>query len=381
MKKEVNKEESINGRKDNQALKEKEELFRLIFEKSPVGKSITGIDGTLRVNKAFCEILGYSEKEIKGKNWKDLTHPDDIKASQDIIDLLISGGKKSMRYEKRYFHKKGNIIWTDVSTTLERDGIGNPLYFITVIIDITKIKKTSEKLRISEDRYRSYIELTGQIAWVTNPNGEVVEDIPYFRQFTGLSYDQVKGSGWASALHPDDIAKTIEIWNNAVSARSSYETEYRVKRHDGVYRNLLAKGSPVFDKNDEILEWVGVCIDITERKQIEETIKNNEKRFRELIESLPQLFWTCRVDGPCDYLSKQWVDYTGFPEEEQLGYRWLEQLHPEDRDKTVSDWMEKVKTGSSFDIEFRIRKSDGIYHWFKTRAVPMHDKSCSDARC
>ena len=373
MKKEVNKEESINGRKDNQALKEKEELFRLIFEKSPVGKSITGIDGTLRVNKAFCEILGYSEKEIKGKNWKDLTHPDDIKASQDIIDLLISGGKKSMRYEKRYFHKKGNIIWTDVSTTLERDGIGNPLYFITVIIDITKIKKTSEKLRISEDRYRSYIELTGQIAWVTNPNGEVVEDIPYFRQFTGLSYDQVKGSGWASALHPDDIAKTIEIWNNAVSARSSYETEYRVKRHDGVYRNLLAKGSPVFDKNDEILEWVGVCIDITERKQIEETIKNNEKRFRELIESLPQLFWTCRVDGPCDYLSKQWVDYTGFPEEEQLGYRWLEQLHPEDRDKTVSDWMEKVKTGSSFDIEFRIRKSDGIYHWFKTRAVPMHD--------
>jgi PAS domain S-box-containing protein len=67
------------------------------------------------------------------------------------------------------------------------------------------------------------------------------------------------------------------------------------------------------------------------------------------------------------------VDYTGIPEEEQLGYRWLEQLHPEDRDKTVSDWMEKVKTGSRFDIEFRIRKSDGIYHWFKTRAVPMRD--------
>jgi PAS domain S-box-containing protein len=169
-------------------------------------------------------------------------------------------------------------------------------------------------LRESENRHRSYIELTGQIAWVTNPNGEVVEDIPYFRKFTGLNYDQVKGSGWASALHPDDIAKTIEIWNNAVSTRSSYETEYRVKRHDGVFRDLLAKGSPVFDKNGEIMEWIGVCIDITERKKTEEVIKDNEKRFRELIESLPQLFWTCRVDGPCDYLSKQWVDYTGVPE-------------------------------------------------------------------
>ena len=228
-------------------------------------------------------------------------------------------------------------------------------------------------LRESENRHRSYIELTGQIAWVTNANGEVVEDIPYFRHFTGLSYEQVKGSGWASALHPDDIAKTLKVWNDAVSSKSSYETEYRLKRHDKVYRDLLAKGSPVFDKNGEIMEWVGVCIDITERKQIEESIKSNEKRFRELIESLPQLFWTCRVDGPCDYLSKQWVDYTGIPEEEQLGYRWLEQLHPEDRDKTVSDWMEKVKTGESFDIEFRIRRNDGVYHWFKTRAVPMHD--------
>jgi PAS domain S-box-containing protein len=227
--------------------------------------------------------------------------------------------------------------------------------------------------KVSEDRYKSYIELTGQLAWVTNPAGEVVEDIPSFRNFTGQTYDEVKGTGWTLALHPDDVAKTIEVWNNAVSTRSSYETEYRVKRHDGVYRDLLAKGSPAFDKNGEIMEWVGICIDITERKQIEESIKNNEKRFRELIESLPQLFWTCRVDGPCDYLSRQWLEYTGIPEEQQLGYGWLDQLHPRDRDKTVAVWMEKVKTGESFDIEFRIRRNDGVYHWFKTRAVPMHD--------
>lgn len=235
------------------------------------------------------------------------------------------------------------------------------------------VKIVREAQKTSEDRYKSYIELTGQLAWVTNQAGEVVEDIPSFRNFTGQTYDEVKGTGWTLALHPDDVAKTIEVWNNAVSARSSYETEYRVKRHDGIYRDLLAKGSPVFDKNGEILEWIGICTDITERKQIEEEIKNNEKRFRELIESLPQLFWTCRVDGPCDYLSKQWVEYTGVPEKDQLGYRWIEQLHPEDRDKTVTEWLDKVKTGNSFDIEFRIRRNDGVYHWFKTRAVPMHD--------
>jgi PAS domain S-box-containing protein len=67
------------------------------------------------------------------------------------------------------------------------------------------------------------------------------------------------------------------------------------------------------------------------------------------------------------------VTYTGKPEKEQLGYRWLEQLHPDDKDRTVSKWMDKVKSGERFDSEFRIRRNDGVYHWFKTTAVPMRD--------
>lgn len=364
-------------------------------------------------------------------------------------------------------------------------------------LDITRQKESLEKLKVSDKRFSSYISLTGQLPWTTNPAGEVVEDIPYFRKFTGQTYDEVKGAGWISAIHPDDVRQTLNDWNQAVAAKSSYETEYRLKRFDAVYRHFLAKGFPILDDNGEISEWVGICVDITERKQseiilleekkrmrsiidligdpifvkdndhritianrafydifcldensvigytlveavpenerkqflevdrrvldtgkpdlreedltvgdltrkiitrkasfidnsgdrylvgsihditarvkAEAEIKSNEKRFRELIESLPQLFWTCRVDGPCDYLGKQWVEYTGIPEAEQLGYRWLEQLHPVDKERTVSEWMEKVKTGDSFDIEFRIRRNDGLYHWFKTRAVPMRD--------
>jgi PAS domain S-box-containing protein len=373
MKKRVNQKKSIPDHPGNQTLKEREEMYRSIFENSPAGKSIMGIDGSLRVNKAFCNILGYSEKELIGKNWKELTHPDDIQKSQDVMNSLFNGKTEFGRYEKRYINKKGKIVCTDVSTTLQRDTNGKPLYYITMIIDITEIKESSEKLKRSEERSRSFIELTGQIAWVTNSAGEVEEDIPYFRKFTGLNYNKVKGTGWTKALHPDDTGSTITVWNEAVSTKSPYETEYRIRRHDGEFRNMLAKGFPVLDNKGNVSEWIGTCIDITERKKTEEVIKDNEKRFRELIESLPQLFWTCRVDGPCDYLSKQWLEYTGIPEEQQLGYGWLDQLHPKDRDKTVAEWMEKVKTGESFDIEFRIRRNDGVYHWFKTRAVPMRD--------
>ncbi len=95
--------------------------------------------------------------------------------------------------------------------------------------------------------------------------------------------------------------------------------------------------------------------------------------FRELAESLPSLVWTCAPDGPCDYLGPQWVQYTGIPEAEQLGYGWLEQLHPDDKQPTIDKWQLSSSRGEPFEIEFRIRRYDGTYRWFATRAIPLRD--------
>lgn len=93
-------------------------------------------------------------------------------------------------------------------------------------------------------------------------------------------------------------------------------------------------------------------------------------RFRALIASMPQLLWSTRGDGACDYLSVQWVEYTGIPAEEQLGYAWLEQLHPDDRAATAAGWAAAVERKGLADLDFRIRRHDGVYRWFKTRGVP-----------
>lgn len=119
--------------------------------------------------------------------------------------------------------------------------------------------------------------------------------------------------------------------------------------------------------------FIAVFDVITERKQAESELRESETRYRTLAESLPHLVWTCRGDGPCDYLSPRWVDYTGIPEKDQLGYGWLEQLHPDDRERVVAEWTEVAPLGDIFDIEFRIRRADGQYRWFKTRAIPFRD--------
>lgn len=108
------------------------------------------------------------------------------------------------------------------------------------------------------------------------------------------------------------------------------------------------------------------------REQQEEW-RAGEHRWRELAESMQHLVWTCRPDGHCDFLSSQWVAYTGRPEAEQLGFRWAAAVHPSDREAVLAAWEQASRTETVLDNEFRIRRHDGEYRWFKTRAVPVRD--------
>jgi PAS domain S-box-containing protein len=131
-------------------IKESEQKFRNLFDFSPVGKSLTEIDGTIHVNRAFCEILGYTEYDMKSIKWMDITHPDDIQLTSKIVESLTEGNISSARCEKRYIHKNGNVVWADVSTFLQRDSDNKIQYFITTINDITARKKNEEDLKESK---------------------------------------------------------------------------------------------------------------------------------------------------------------------------------------------------------------------------------------
>lgn len=101
--------------------------------------------------------------------------------------------------------------------------------------------------------------------------------------------------------------------------------------------------------------------------------KERHSRFNELAEGLPQLLWTCLPDGRCDFLNRRWCEYTGQPQEQQLDYGWVEYIHPEDQKELMNTWSNCVKTGHELHINFRIRRWDGIYRWFDTRATPQRN--------
>ncbi|MFB3923625.1 MAG: PAS domain S-box protein [Terriglobia bacterium] len=134
-----------------------------------------------------------------------------------------------------------------------------------------------------QERFRALVQASAQVVWTTNPQGEV-EDMPAWRAFTGQTVEEVRGWGWATALHPDDREPTTAIWREALEARSLYDTEYRIRRKDGEYRYFSARGVPVLEPDGGIREWVGFCADIHDRKMAEQELRRLNRALRTLSE-------------------------------------------------------------------------------------------------
>jgi PAS domain S-box-containing protein len=109
------------------------------------------------------------------------------------------------------------------------------------------------------------------------------------------------------------------------------------------------------------------------RRILDKPMRKGEERWRRLVEALPQLVWSAAPDGACDYFSAQWTQYTGVAESELLGWRWMDVLHPDDRQSTRQLWTDSVAERHAYDVEYRVRRHDGVYRWFKTRGVPIRD--------
>ena len=202
----------------------------------------------------------------------------------------------------------------------------------------------------------------------------MLQDSPSWREFTGQTYKQWKGSGWLDALHLDDRERIRELWQRAVVVRTPVETEYRLRHASGEWRWTAVRIVPVLDSDGSVREWVGMNSDITERKRAEEALREGELHFRQLADSMPQIVWTARADGYIDYYNQRWYEYTGF--DEQYGQEsWEPILHPDDVARCVTTYFGCVRSGEPYQIEYRFKdRFRGGYRWFMGRALPIRNE-------
>jgi len=190
-------------RKQAEELRISEEKYKAIFEQSAIGKSMTSVaDGKMKLNKAFCDMLGYSEAELSALNWQTITHPDDLERDQKFVNSLISGEKETAHWEKRYIHKNGNIVWVDISTIVQRDKGNNPLFFNTSIIDITRRKLVEQELQEAQWKFRALFD--------NGPIGVAYHELIYDKAGKPIDYRFIDAnSQYIELTGVDPIGKTV----------------------------------------------------------------------------------------------------------------------------------------------------------------------------
>jgi PAS domain S-box-containing protein len=225
----------------------------------------------------------------------------------------------------------------------------------------------------SEEFYRNLIaQLKDYAIFATDPRGVIITWNEGCENALGYDRDEFIGQHVKMLFPPEAVATGAADKEFKIAVeKGSASNDRWMMRKDG--ERFWASGITTAVRDDEgkLTGFVKVLRDLTDRRLIEEELRRSQLYMRTLIESLPQLIWTCRADGECDYLSPQWALYTGIPESEQLGYGWLNQLHPDDREPTREAWKRATEGKSAFDTEYRIRAANGQYHWFKARARPL----------
>jgi PAS domain S-box-containing protein len=229
-----------------------------------------------------------------------------------------------------------------------------------------KYGQRAQELEESINRFESLIEAIPQMAWTSDPEGNVLYFNRAWNNFTGIS--DFKDSDWKSYICPEDVPLTTEKWNHSLATGDFFEIEYRWIRRDGEARWMLGRANPICNSKGEIELWIGTATDIHEQKQTEE-------KFKFLSDLMPQLVWTTDAAGYHNYFNQRWIDYTGYTLEQSQGTEmWNNLLHPDDAARSRMIWTHSLNTGELYEIEYRFKSKEGIYRWFLGRAMPLRNK-------
>jgi PAS domain S-box-containing protein len=362
------------------ALVDSEERLRLATEGTGIGIYDLDLDeGRGRWSERAFEVLGLPVPHDRVGSfdlWRARLHPDD---AERVAAAHAANAEGLTPWHIEYRIRRagdGEVRWLETHGRFVRQPNGH-VRSIGIVADVTERKQVALSLAESESRLRRSQEAggIGSYEWdLTSGTGTQSEGMLAMVGLTpGKSYTLKEIL--APVLQEDmaQVMATVEAINNGARKR---ETNYRIRHpKDGSIRWIRDIGQLEVDREGKPRRWVGIIQDVTERAIAEAELREEERRFRTLTNTVPAFVWLADPDGQLTYFNNRWYEYTGQTPESALPNGWTEMLHPDEREQIAQDWANALEQSRAYQVECRYRRRDGEYRWYIARAEPV----CSDA--
>jgi PAS domain S-box-containing protein len=365
------------------ALLESEARLRLAVEGARLGTwdwNLRTQTGTWSDRTA--EILGVSDGEnITPQRRSEVIHPDDReRVWHEFAEAIRSGGH--LRSDYRVVWPDGQVRWIESRGAIERDAKGIPTRASGIVLDVTERFTAEARLRERDEQLRLATEAAELGLWDLDVLTNTLFWPPRVKAMFGISADQpATMDDYYNGLHPDDLDATATAFADALdpSKRALYDVEYRtIGKEDGIIRWVAAKGRGVFDETGTCVRVLGTALDITNRRQTENALRESEARVRALTNNLPAGMVYQVVTGSSGaerrflYVSQSHHALTGIPAEAVLADAAVayDLIVPEDRQRVAEAEADAISTKAPFDVEVRFRRADGVVLWCRILSAP-----------
>jgi PAS domain S-box-containing protein len=363
--------EDITERKLNE---EKVHKLAFMLDMAPNSITVHDFDGkALMANERAIEMHGFTREEFMALNLHQLDAPDSEPLISSRMQLLRERGEAI--FEVGHHRKDGSILPLEVSARVAN--WGDQQAILSIGTDITVRRQTEDQLRLQS----SALNAAANAIVITDVNGAVQWANPAFTLLTGYTLEESLNKNPRELVRSGQQGQAYyqNMWNTILSG-DVWHGEIVNRRKDGSHYSEELTITPLKDAEGQVIHFIAVKQDITERKQAEAALSVREKQYRTLVEQLPAIVYIddINIEGRTMYISPQIETILGFtPQEwqEKSPGLWSQQVHPDDLEWVHAEYMRCFQDGEPLDYEYRIRASDGRLLWFRDQAILLRDEN------
>ena len=349
-------------------LHDKNQSMEFLTEASPLAIITVDPEGNILFwNSAAEKMSGWSKAEVMGSSNPIFNAAKRIKMAQN---LKKQNRHKIFRMEMVCPAKDGRMIDIRLSAVPFKDHNGTTAGMIGFMDDITECKVALAELQESEERFRILVRTAAQAVWESDENGIIIKDSASWRGYTGQTVKELLGHGRMNAIHPDDRLIVERSWFKAVASGNDHHAEYRIQNREGGWQWTNEIAAPVKDSKGKIIKWVGMNLDITNRKQTEHMLLESEERLGLALRGADLGLWDWNIKNGTVIYNRQWAEMLGYmlAEVDPDIDTWHQLIHPDDKPNVMAKLQAHFKNETPvYEAEYRMRTKKGGWKWILDR--------------